>query len=114
MKYSGCIIEESLKDKSILKQFEIIETNFDDGTIYIVEIDEEKIDKIIPELQKALVDDKKWYTDLKCNDYHYIVFNDKVFRVNRDFGEQYEEAKAYGIKRGIPESQLPNSSWAKK
>lgn len=113
MKYSGCIIEESLKDKSVLNQFEITQTIIDDGTMYIVEIDEEKLVKVLPELQKSLTDDGKWYADLKCDDYHYIIFNDKLFKVNRDFGEQYETVKAYGIKKGIPEEKLPDSSWAK-
>lgn len=111
--YSGCIIEESLKDKSILDKFKIIDTQIDDGIIRIVETDDSVIDEIVLELQSAMVDDKKWYIDLKNYDYHYIIYNDKIFRVNRDYGEQYEEAKEYGLKRGIPECQLPNKSWAK-
>ena len=39
MKYSGCIIEESLKEKSIINEFEIIEEIDDDGIMWIVEID---------------------------------------------------------------------------
>lgn len=112
-KYSGCIIEESLKDKSILNEFKIIETNIDDGISYIVEIDDSLIEEIVPKLQSAMVDDKIWYSDLKNYDYHYIIYNDKIFKVNRDYGEQYEEAKEYGLKRGIPECLLPNKSWAK-
>lgn len=111
--YSGCLIEESLKDKSILDEFNIVDTNIDDGVIYIVEIDESKVEKIVPRLQAAMVDDPKWYCDLKCYDYHYIIYNDKIFKVNRDYGEQYEDAKEYGLKRGIPECQLPDKSWAK-
>lgn len=107
-KYSGCIIKESLKDLSILDEFDIIDNN-----VCIVEIDESKVDEILPRLQNAMVDDKVWYCDLKCNDYHYIIYNDKIFKVNRDYGEQYEEVKKYGLDRGIPEEQLPNKTWAK-
>ena len=107
-KYSGCIIKESLKDLSILDEFDMI-----DAKICIVEIDESKVNDILLRLQAAMVEDKTWYCDLKCNDYHYIIYNDKIFKVDRDYGEQYELAKAYGISRGIPEEQLPNASWAK-
>lgn len=34
MKYSGCIIEESLKDSSIISEFEIKETIDDDGIMW--------------------------------------------------------------------------------
>lgn len=113
MKYSGCIIEESIKDKSILNEFEIVKTNADDGISYIVEIEDDRINEIVLKLQAAMVEDKQWYTDLKCYDYHYIIYNDKIFKVNRDFPEQYEKAKAYGIERGIPECYLPDATWAK-
>ncbi len=110
MKYSGCIIKESLKDKTVLDEFKIIDTNTDSC---IVEIDADQIEQIVPRLQKAMVDDNGWYADLKNYDYHYIIYNDRIFKVDRDFGEQYEEAKEYGLKRGISECQLPNASWAK-
>lgn len=40
--YSGCIIEESIKDKSVLDEFTIVETKDEGGIMYIVEIDESK------------------------------------------------------------------------
>lgn len=70
MKYSGCIIEESLKDKSIINEFNITEEINDGGIIWIVEIDESKIDDIVPRLQTAMTDEPIWYCDLKCEDYH--------------------------------------------
>lgn len=111
--YSGCIIEESIKDKSILDEFTIVETKDEDGIMYIVEIDECKINEIVPKLQSAMVDEPIWYIDLKNYDYHYIIFNDKIFKVDRDYPEQYEQTKEYGLKRGISEEYLPNASWAK-
>lgn len=113
MKYSGCIIEESLKETSIIKEFKIVEEINDDGIMWIVEIDECKIADILPRLQKSMVDEPVWYCDLKCEDYHYIIFNDKIFKVNRDYPEQYEEARNYGLKRGILDENLPNKTWAK-
>lgn len=113
MKYSGCIIEDSLKDKSTINEFNILEEINDDGIMWIVEVDESKLGYVLPKLQTSMVEAPIWYCDLKCEDYHYIIFYDKIFKVNRDFPEQYEEVRQYGIKRGIPNEQLPNKSWAK-
>lgn len=111
--YSGCIIKESIKDISILDEFNIIETKDEDGIMYIVEINDNKIDDIIPKLKETMVDEPIWYIDLKNYDYHYIIYNDKIFKVDRNYPQQYEEAKKYGLKRGILEEYLPNASWAK-
>lgn len=127
-KYSGCIIEESLTNKDVLKEFIITKTNvekvteesntpdLDVWTMHIVEIDEDKIESIVPLLSKSIDGSRKnggWYTDLKSDDWHYIIFSGKVFKVDRSSGEQYEQAKEYGMSIGIPEYQLPNKSWAK-
>ncbi len=127
-KYSGCIIEESLTNKDVLKEFIITKTNvekvteesntpdLDIWTMHIVEIDEDKVENIVPLLGKSIDGSRKnggWYTDLKSDDWHYIIFSGKVFKVNRSSGEQYEQAKEYGMSIGIPEYQLPNKSWAK-
>ena len=48
MKYSGCIIEESLKDKSIINEFNILEEINDDGIMWIVEVDESKLGYVLP------------------------------------------------------------------
>ena len=127
-KYSGCIIEESLTNKDVLKEFIITRTNvekvteesntpdLDVWTIHIVEIAENKIESIVPLLSKSIDGSRKnggWYTDLKSDDWHYIIFSGKVFKVDRSSGEQYEQAKEYGMSIGIPEYQLPNKSWAK-
>lgn len=127
-KYSGCIIEESLTNKDVLKEFIITKTNvekvteesntpdLDVWTMHIVEITEDKIESIVPLLSKSIDGSRKnggWYTDLKSDDWHYIIFSGKVFKVDRSSGEQYEQAKEYGMSIGIPEYQLPNKSWAK-
>lgn len=127
-KYSGCIIEESLTNKDVLKEFIITRTNvekvteesntpdLDVWTMHIVEIAEDKIESIVPLLSKSIDGSRKnggWYTDLKSDDWHYIIFSGKLFKVDRSSGEQYEQAKEYGMSIGIPEYQLPNKSWAK-
>ena len=53
MKYSGCIIEDSLKDKSIINEFNILEEINDDGIMWIVEVDESKLGYVLPKLQTS-------------------------------------------------------------
>ena len=113
MKYSGCIIEESLKDKSIINEFNITEEINDGGIIWIVEIDESKIDDIVPRLQTAMTDEPIWYCDLKCEDYHYIIYNDKIFKVNRNIPEQYEETRNMDLKEAFQANNCQIKSWAK-
>lgn len=80
MKYSGCIIEESLKDKSIINEFNILEEINDDGIIWIVEVDESKLGYVLIKLQTSMVKAPIWYCDLKCEDYHYIFLTIKFSR----------------------------------
>ena len=125
MKYTGCIISESLNNKDIINEFTILEKKVDEvterhgtpdlkvWTMYIVETDEDKVEDMAKRLSQEIINNGKWYTDLKCYDYHYIIFSNKVFKVDRSYPEQYEETKKYGMSLGIPEHQLPNKYWAK-
>ena len=118
MNYQGVIIEESLENKDILRDVDVLETNIEEvtekhktpwikqWTLHTVEILEEKADRIAEKISKALDAEHVWYADFKNKTYHYIIFRDNVFYVDRKNKEQYEEAKKYGISLGIPEYQL--------
>lgn len=116
--YKGVIIEESLEDKSILKDIRILSTKVEkvteehrtpwitQWTLHTVEIPEEKVKGIAEKISKSLDSEHAWYADFKNNTRHYIVFRDKVFFVDRQSKEQYDEAKQFGISLGIPEYQV--------
>ncbi len=121
MNYFGTIIEESLKDTSVLKEVHILSTKVDkvterhktpwikQWTLHKVEIPEEDAAKIAEELAKAIDDTHQgsWYADYKTEKDHYIIFKDKVFHItDRTSEAQYTEAKRYGISLGIPEYQV--------
>ncbi|MFA5258776.1 MAG: hypothetical protein WC979_05840 [Candidatus Pacearchaeota archaeon] len=90
MDFKGIIIEESLKDTSVLKAIKIVKTVIEktterhrtpwltQWTIHNVEISEEKIDKICERLQKSLDPEHEWYIDLKNNKYEISIFRDEV------------------------------------
>lgn len=112
------MIEESLKDTSVLKNVDIISTKVEkvvkshktpwltQWTLHTVEIPEEKAQEIANAISKALESEHNWYADFKNKQFHYIVFKGKVFKVDRSKSDEYEEVKKYGISLGIPDYQL--------
>ena len=118
MNYKGVMIEESLKDTSVLKNVDIISTKVEkvvkshktpwltQWTLHTVEIPEEKAQEIANAISKALESEHNWYADFKNKQFYYIVFKGKVFKVDRSKSDEYEEVKKYGISLGIPDYQL--------
>ena len=125
--FTGVIIEESLEDAGILKDVKVIKTEVEkvtkehntpylkQWTLHTVEISEEQIDDIAKKISKLLDSSHSdWYADFKNDFYHYIIFSNKVFKVDRSKKEQYEEVTKYGISLGIPNYQLDFSSAIKE
>jgi len=116
--FTGVIIEESLENPEVLKKVKIIKTRIEKvtekhktpwvqkWTMYTIEIQEDKADAIAKELCEALDSKHSWYADFKNDAHHYIIFCNKIFKVDRSKKEQYDEAVRYGISLKIPEYQL--------
>lgn len=75
-------------------------------TLHTVEIPEEEIDSIAKVISKALDSKHNWYADFKTDKVHYIVYRNKVFKIDRSKKEEYDEATKYGISLGIPSYQV--------
>ncbi len=119
MNYQGTIIEESLKGKSVLSEVKILKTEIspvtkEDGTpwlkqwtLHTVEVPEEKAEEIAEKISKSLDYSHKsaWYADFKNETTHYIIFENKVFKIGRS-AQEYAEVTKYGMSLGIPEKQL--------
>jgi hypothetical protein len=118
MNYEGVIIEESLKDASVLKITKIISTKVEtvtekhktpwikQWTLHIVEISESDADAVAESISHALDTEHSWYADFKNDSIHFIIFRDKVFKVDRAKKEEYDAATKYGIEQGIPAYQV--------
>lgn len=118
MGYQGTIIEESLVDKSILKEVRVLKTKVESvnerhktpwisqWTLHAVEIPEAQARPIAEKISLSLDPEHSWYADYKNDDTHYIIFRNKVFCIDRYNKEQYDEAKRYGLALGIPEYQV--------
>lgn len=119
MNYKGVIIEESLDDTSFLKDVKIVSTKVEQvieshktpwlkqWTLQTVEIPEERAGQIAEQISRAF--DKvhsSWYADFKNDRYHYIIYSNKIFRVDLKNPILYKDAKEYGISLGIPEYQV--------
>jgi len=117
-KFNGVIIEESLENKDVLQKVKIIETKVEEvteehktpwikqWTLHTVEIPENQANEIAKDLSKSLDSEHSWYADYKNDKFHYIIFRNKVFFIDRSSKEQYDDAKKYGISLGIPEHQV--------
>ncbi|TAK04756.1 hypothetical protein EPO33_02040 [Patescibacteria group bacterium] len=117
--YKGIIIEESLREPSVLNDVDILETNIEQvtdshqtpwlkqWTLHTVEIAEDKAEKVVQKLSTSLISDpSSWYADFKNPTTHVIIFPGRIFRINRSKPEEYDLVKAYGMSLGIPEHQV--------
>jgi len=122
MNYRGVIIEESLINNSIINEFKIIQNEIelvtekegtpwlDKWTLYTVEIDEKSIEEYAQKLSKLLDMEhcSDWYCDFRNDKFHYVVFSNKVFKLDRNNKQDYINMQNYAISIGLPKHQLPN------
>ena len=126
MDYEGVIIEESLRDTSMLKAINIVSTKVEpvteehktpwlkQWTLHTVTIPDKDAEGVAEKLSHALDTKDNWYADFKNDRIHFIIFRDKVFRVDRSKKEDYEAATKYGIELGIPDYQVDFSPHVKE
>jgi len=116
--YKGVIIEESLEDKNVLREIKILKTKIEtvtekhktpwikQWTLHTVVIPEDKAADVAERISKVLDSEHNWYADFKNKNTHFVIFRDKVFKINRASKEQYDKVTQYGISLGIPDYQL--------
>ena len=73
---------------------------------HTIEIPENQVKSVAKDLSKSLDSKHNWYADFKNDKFHYIIFRNKVFFIDRTSKKQYDEAKNYGISLGIPAYQV--------
>ena len=124
--FVGAIIEESLENKLILKKVRVLSTKIEKVTekhrtpwisqltLHTIEIPENRAKEIAEKISKSLDSKHVWYADFKNDKTHFIIFRNKIFKIDRTSKEQYEEATKYGISLGIPEYQVDFSPDVKK
>jgi len=118
MNYKGVIIEESLESKDVLQDVTILSTKIEEvaekhktpwlkqWTLHTVEIPEGTEEGIAQKVSQSMDSRHAWYADFKNDRFHYIIFRNKVFKVDRSKPERYKLVTEYGIALGIPDYQL--------
>ena len=116
--YKGVVIEESLENKKVLKKMKIVSTEVEkvtekhktpwikQWTLHDVEIPEENAEEVAEELSKSLDAEHNWYADFKNSKFHFVIFRNQVFKVDKSKPEQYKDVTKHGISIGIPDYQL--------
>lgn len=122
MDFQGIIIEESLAGLEILQELDIIHTEIekvteanetpwlDKWTMHTVCIKENEIDEYAKKLSKLIEMEhcENWYCDFKNEQFHYVIFSNKYFKLKRTSKQDYDNMRKYAISIGLPEHQLPN------
>ena len=118
MNYKGVIIEESLENKDVLKDVTILSTKVEEvtekhktpwlkqWTLHTVEIPEGGQEGIAEKISQAQDSQHAWYADFRSDKFDYIIFRNKVFKVDRSKPEEYKQVTEYGLSLGIPDYQL--------
>ena len=118
MNYKGVIIEESLGKKDILGHIKILSIKVEQvvdkhktpwlkqWTLRTIEVPEDEAESVAGEVSNSLDSEHPWYADFKNETTHFIIFYNKIFKIDRTSKEQYDEAKEYGISLGIPPYQV--------
>ena len=104
IKFKGIIIEESLENRDILKDAQIIESTVsEDGEwhMHTVLISPEHLEQLAQNLK-----DGTWYAHFWNGRNVIVVFKGKTFQFNFDSKETWKETLEYGRSLGIPEEQL--------
>lgn len=116
--YEGVIIQESLIDTRVLGSLTILKTDVEDVTVrhktpwikqwtlHSVAIRNYQADNVAETLSQTLDPEHAWFADFKNKDFHYIIFRNKAFKVDRSKPEQFQEVRKFGITIGIPDYQL--------
>lgn len=114
--FSGLLIKESLRDRSVLDRLRIVKEeswDIDDAAegqspvwnVAWFEIEEDAIDETVEALSAAL-ELGKWFLEITNDDTMIVVFPGKVFSYKKGDENGRAEAKVFGRSIGIPEHQL--------
>jgi len=100
----GVVIENSLKDPSVLKDLEIVRS-WEDGSwkLHEVRVSKEQAEKLSEHLN-----DGPWYVHFwePGDDTVLVVFKGKTFTIRFSDKESWKPAVEHGKSIGIPEEQL--------
>lgn len=108
MIYYGIVIEQSLKNPSILKEFGIVaQKQMGSWNFLLVSASENTLENQLKKLQDNMIpiNEDCWYNHFFMNDTMIVVYQDAVFKTTTNQSD-WKEVIQYGIKHGVPIEQL--------
>lgn len=111
--WQGVLIEESVEDPAVLKNFHLIgsadstlEGEEERGVFHFhrVQVDDMHLDEVLKLIAKYIK--SGWYFHLVGGDSMKIVFKDKIFEVERGNKIMFEVVRQYGENQGIKDEQM--------
>lgn len=123
--FKGAIIEESLINPEVLKKVNITKTDIllvterhktpwvKQWTFHFVEVEEKKAESVALEISKNMDSKHAWYADFRNNKIHYVIYYNRVFKIDVNKKGEYQEVIDYGSKLGLPDYQLDFSPYHK-
>ena len=67
---------------------------------------EDTVSEALASALSGVLDQPNWYADFASEAETFVVFSDRIFRYSRGDENGRDEAAAYGVSLGVPESQL--------
>ena len=117
-KFKGVIIEESLGNLAVLRCVKILSTRVSmvnekhktpwlkKWTLHTFEIEREEAENVAQKISEGFDGEHSWFADFNDGEQEYIIFPNKIFRINMRLQGEYVEAREYGVLIGIPEYQV--------
>lgn len=106
-KFHGIIIQESLRDPSVLRNVTILGTKQGkDWKLLVVSVPDSRMDSVLELVKSNLRTDEgiSYYTHFYSNDRLILVFPDRVFHIKPN-KETWKPVVDYGLSMGIPKEQ---------
>lgn len=113
MVWKGVIIEESLRDKSLLDLVEVVRTEEFElektgeiTTFHMYQFEDEKSEEFFEKALSALRDGK-WYLHSVKDNRMTVIYHGKRFDFKKGERKKIEKARRFGLSKGIPKEQMP-------
>lgn len=113
--FTGLLLKESLQDERVLDLVRVAKIevwdveNAENGqpeqwTAVSFEGDGDRADEVAGALSRVIK--PEWYANFSTETHVYVLFENRVFRYAKGDKQAREEAQAYALSVGIPESQV--------
>ena len=108
MNYFGIIVEQSLKDVSVLQEFKLlVDKRIGSCRLLLVSVPDEEIEQKLKKLQNAMIEISEdcGYAHFFKDRALFVVYQDALFKTSI-FPEDWDDMIWYGLNHGIPKEQL--------